>query len=262
MRIVQFLVAAFCLWIAGPSPVFAQPFTISGYVESVATGERIPSANLYLPATSSGASSNQYGFYSLTVNQDTVTIWASHVGFNPLKFELALRRDTVLVVRMVPHVFGLDEVVVAAAGESAVDVVQMSRHVLPVEQIEMLPVILGEVDIQKTLQLLPGVQAGLEGASGLYVRGGRSDQNLILLDGVPLYNPNHVFGFFSVFNSSAIKQVELIKGGFPARYGGRLSSVVCAGQRPDQVGSNPTGARIGGAISKDGGNASSAGMYR
>ncbi len=211
---------------ASLSPALAQPVTVSGYVEDATTGERIPGTHLYLPSLEAGVTSNQYGFYSLTVNRGLVQLWASHVSYEPQLLALTLRADTMLTVMLLAHIIGLDSVEVTAEGESGVDVVQMSSHNLPVEQIEMLPVILGEVDIQKTLQLLPGVQAGLEGASGLYVRGGRADQNLIQLDGLPLYNPSHLFGLFSVFNSSAIKHVELLKGGFPARYGGRLASVI------------------------------------
>jgi outer membrane cobalamin receptor len=103
---------------------------------------------------------------------------------------------------------------------------QMSMIEMPVHQIKALPVLLGEADVLKSLQLMPGVQSGSEGTSGLYVRGGGPDQNLILLDGVPVYNASHLFGFFSVFNADAISSVKLIKGGFPARYGGRLSSVI------------------------------------
>ena len=102
----------------------------------------------------------------------------------------------------------------------------MSSIDLPIQTIKSLPAFLGEVDVLKAIQLLPGVQAGNEGSSGFYVRGGGPDQNLILLDGVPVYNASHLFGFFSVFNADAIRSVELVKGGFPARYGGRLSSVL------------------------------------
>ena len=116
---------------------------------------------------------------------------------------------------MTPSVIGLDQVEVVAEGETSVEAIQMSLHDVQIHQIETLPVFLGEVDIQKTLQLLPGVQSGTEGTTGLYVRGGRPDQNLILMDGVPLYNPAHIFGFLSVFNAPAMKTSGVHKRGLP-----------------------------------------------
>ena len=214
------------LWCTQFSVVVAQSVTINGYVEDMASRERILGASVYIPALQVGTTTNQYGFYSLTTEPASHLLSVSHVGYDPLWIRLELTRDTTLTLTLVPSVVGLEDLEVIADRETDLDDVQMSRHEISIEEIEALPVILGEIDIQKTLQLLPSVQSGVEGSSGLYVRGGRSDQNLILLDGLPLYNPNHLFGFFSVFNSAAMKRVELIKGGFPARYGGRLSSVI------------------------------------
>jgi len=208
-----------------PSTVFAQ-ITIRGYVEDVTNGERILGASIYAPELEIGTTTNQYGFYTLTSDTASILLLVSHVGYESVSSRIPLTSDTTLTFTLVPRVFTLADLDVIVNRETELDNIQMSRHEIPIEEIETLPVILGEIDIQKTLQLLPGVQSGVEGSSGLYVRGGRADQNMILLDGLQIYNPNHLFGFFSVFNSSAMKQVELIKGGFPARYGGRLSSIV------------------------------------
>ncbi len=204
----------------------AQSVAISGYVEDVTSRERILGASIYIPGLQIGTTTNQYGFFSLTTATGPNLLRFSHVGYDPVWRRMELTSDTTVILTLVPRVIGLEDMEIIADQETDLDKLQMSRHEISIEEIETLPVILGEIDIQKTLQLLPSVQSGLEGSSGLYVRGGRADQNLILLDGLPLYNPNHLFGFFSVFNSSAMKRVELIKGGFPARYGGRLSSVV------------------------------------
>lgn len=206
--------------------VVGQSVTISGYVEESTSSERILGASVSIPEMGSGTTTNQYGFYSLTTSVGPVRLLISHVGYEPATRRLELTRDTTLTITLDPKIVRLNDLEVNADRESSLEEVQMSRHEITMEEIETLPVILGEIDIQKTLQLLPSVQSGIEGSSGLYIRGGRADQNLILLDGLPLYNPNHLFGFFSVFHSSSMKQVELIKGGFPARYGGRLSSVV------------------------------------
>jgi outer membrane receptor for ferrienterochelin and colicin len=207
-------------------PLFAQKFTISGTVEDGSSGERLINANIYDPAAFLGVISNNYGFYSITMPAGTVKLVCSYVGFKPLDIRLDLRRDTVINLKLEP-VTSLAEVTIRADRASpAVRSTQMSMTELSGQSIEKIPALLGEVDVLKALQLLPGVQSGTEGSSGIYVRGGGPDQNLILLDGVPVYNVNHLFGFFSVFNSDAIQTVKLIKGGFPARYGGRLSSVL------------------------------------
>ncbi len=230
-----FLLAA-CLWTGGlvGVPAHAQdtgpapltPRTVNGYVEDASSGERLPGATVSIPELGIGAVTNQYGFYSLTVRLDSLTLAFSYIGYETTMHAVSLPADTTLDVALAPYAIGLEEVEVVAQADIPIDEPQMGRHDVAVEQIQSLPALLGEVDIQKTLQLLPGVQSGSEGRSGFYVRGGGPDQNLILLDGLPLYNPTHLFGFLSVFNADAMKHVELIKGGFPARYGGRLSSVV------------------------------------
>lgn len=214
------------LWSTQFDLVIAQTATVSGYLEDLMSRERILGASVYIPALQIGTTTNQYGFYSLTTDLGSHVLLVSHIGYESAWHRIELSGDTTLTITLVPRVVRMRDVEVIAERENDLDDVQMSRHEITIEEIETLPVILGEIDIQKTLQLLPSVQSGVEGSSGLYVRGGRADQNLVLLDGLPLYNPNHLFGFFSVFNSAAMKRVELIKGGFPARYGGRLSSVV------------------------------------
>lgn len=205
---------------------FSQKHTISGYVEDKSTGERLISANIYNPETLQGVISNTYGFYSLTFPDGRFRLNFSYVGYKPVTLDINLTRDTLITVVLDP-VISLDEVIISAAkAKSAVRSSQMSMTELSSKTIKAIPMFLGEVDVLKALQLLPGVQSGNEGTSGLYVRGGGPDQNLILLDGVPVYNANHLFGFFSVFNPDAIQSVKLIKGGFPARYGGRLSAVL------------------------------------
>ena len=225
MRYFRYAVVGTLFLTAGWSAM-AQSFAVSGYVEDAESGERIPGANLHLVRERAGTSSNQFGFFSLSVGPRPFKLSVTHVAYFPQVVEWSVQADTSLVFLLQPRVMTLDAIVVTGEGESRARQIQMSQHSLPVEQVESLPVLLGETDVLKTLQLLPGIQSGREGFSGIYVRGGRADQNLILLDGLPLYNPNHVLGLFSVFNPSAMKQVELIKGGFPARYGGRLSSVV------------------------------------
>jgi outer membrane cobalamin receptor len=148
------------------------------------------------------------------------------VGYEPVLVKFILSRDTTINIGL-DYNSTLKEVVITSSSDDKIqESSQMGTIDVPLEQIKALPAFLGEVDVFKVLQLLPGVQAGSEGSSGLYVRGGGPDQNLILLDGVPVYNASHLFGFFSVFNADAINHVELTKGGFPARYGGRLSSVI------------------------------------
>ncbi len=190
------------------------------------SGEKLINANVYNPLDFKGAVTNPYGFYSLTLPQGKYTIKYSYVGYTPQEITIELNADKTINIDLSTAKL-IEEVTVIGTGvEDKLQSTQMSRDVINMETVKTLPAFMGEADVIKTLQLLPGVQSGTEGSSGLYVRGGGPDQNLILLDGVPVYNANHLFGFFSVFNPDAIKNVTLYKGGFPARYGGRLSSVV------------------------------------
>lgn len=202
----------------------AQNTTISGYVSDVQSGERLIGANLFLPQLQQGTVTNEQGFFSLTYTEmETAKLIVSYIGYQADTIDIS---TPTLSIELQP-LLTLEAVEVkATAVQRAHQITQMSRIDMPIEDIKQIPVILGEVDVIKTLQLMPGVQAGNEGLAGLYVRGGSPDQNLVLLDGVPIYNPTHAIGIFSVFNADAIKNVSLIKGGFPARYGGRLSSVL------------------------------------
>lgn len=204
----------------------AQKYTISGFVYDESSGEALIGASIYDKKTYQGTATNNYGFFSITLPSDSIQLVVSYVGYTSYENTLLLKKDLVIRVNL-KSAFNLKEIeVVADKVDRIEERTQMSTITLPVEQIKKLPAFMGEVDVLKALQLLPGVQSGTEGSSGLYVRGGSPDQNLILLDGVPVYNVSHLFGFFSVFNADAINNVQLIKGGFPARYGGRLSSVL------------------------------------
>lgn len=216
----------------GATTAQAQPaprFTISGYVRDGATGESLPGVAVVHPASGQGTTTNPFGFYSLTLPAapDSVRLLVSSLGYERQRLVQQAARSFTHDFRLKATSAELAGVeVVGSREEKLTETTRMGTISVPVAQIKLLPALFGETDVLKVLQLLPGVQSGGEGSSGLYVRGGSPDQNLILLDGTPVYNASHLFGFFSVFNADAIKNVELIKGGFPARYGGRLSSVV------------------------------------
>jgi hypothetical protein len=209
------------------SNTYSQNATISGYISDKESAERLIGVNIYAPGIGKGTVTNNYGFYSLTLpSSQNVEIIIDYPGFVLQQFNLNLRKDTTLIIQLSQSI-ELKEVEIIADKQKRIErETQMSAVDVPIAQIKKIPALLGEVDVLKALQLLPGVKSGGEGQSGFYVRGGGPDQNLILLDGVPVYNANHLFGFFSVFNSDAIKDVKLLKGGYPARYGGRLSSVL------------------------------------
>ena len=203
-----------------------EKYTISGYVKDKLSGESLISASIYEPDLMLGTISNNYGFYSLTLPKGKRKIAFSYLGYKTITIEINLQKDTVIKFEADLDNLLQEVVIEDTREESVVEQTQMSTIEIPMKDVKTLPVLLGEVDIMKTIQLMPGVQSGSEGTGGLYVRGGGPDQNLILLDGVPVYNANHLFGFFSVFNADAIQSMSLIKGGFPARYSGRLSSVL------------------------------------
>ncbi|HET6225436.1 MAG TPA: TonB-dependent receptor [Bacteroidia bacterium] len=200
-------------------------YTISGYISEKGSKENLPGVNIYIPKLKTGTTTNTYGFYSITLPSDSVELVVSFVGFQTQHFKFFLDSNKPLDISL--EISQLQEVVVTDTKTERISKdVQMSKIDIPIEQIKNMPTLLGEKDVMKTIQLLPGVQKGSEGSSGIYVRGGGPDQNLIILDDAPVYNANHLFGFFSLFNGDALKSVELTKGGFPARYGGRLSSVI------------------------------------
>ena len=200
-------------------------YTISGYISEKGSKENLPGVNIYIPKLKTGTTTNTYGFYSITLPADSVEFVVSYVGFQTQHFKFLLDSNKPLDIAL--ETAQLNEVVVTSTKTERISQdVRMSKVDIPIEQIKNMPALLGEKDVMKTIQLLPGVQKGSEGSSGIYVRGGGPDQNLIILDDATVYNANHLFGFFSLFNGDALKSVELTKGGFPARYGGRLSSVI------------------------------------
>jgi hypothetical protein len=203
----------------------AQRHTVSGYVTDAATGEKLIGARVFDPALKVGAITNAYGYYALTTETDTVRLHCSYVGYTAFKDAFVLRKDSVVNIALQPEGTELATVEITDEADIA-ESSQMSTIDVPIETIKKIPALMGEVDVIRAIQLLPGVKSGNEGSTGMYVRGGGPDQNLILLDGVPVYNVSHLFGFFSVFPADAISNVNLVKGGFPARYGGRLSSVL------------------------------------
>ncbi|MFN2313285.1 MAG: TonB-dependent receptor domain-containing protein [Bacteroidales bacterium] len=208
-------------------PATAQKVTVSGFVTDASSGERMIDATVYEKASFAGTTTNNYGFYSLPLQRGVSVIIVSYLGYDPITVEVNLTQDTVMNFSLVMSSSEISAVTVTASGrQSKIESAQMSMIDIPVEKFLKLPVIFGEADVLKVIQLLPGVQSGTEGSTGIYVRGGGPDQNLFLLDGVPVYNASHLFGFMSVFNPDAVKSVQLYKGGFPARYGERLSSVV------------------------------------
>ncbi|MBU6168874.1 MAG: TonB-dependent receptor [Bacteroidetes bacterium] len=201
--------------------------SVSGYVKDASTGETLTGASVYVKSESNlGASTNTYGFYTLRLSPGEYTLVFTYLGYADQERKISLTNDLSLNINLSEGVEMSEVVIEAEAADKNVSGTQMGEIVLPIEKIQKIPALMGEVDLLKALQLLPGVQSAGEGSSGFYVRGGGPDQNLVLLDEALVYNSGHLFGFFSVFNSDAIKSANLMKGGMPAQYGGRLSSVV------------------------------------
>ena len=216
-----------CMQAQQPGKTANARYTISGYIRDSLNGESLLGATVSVIGKTKGITSNQFGFYSITLTEGRYQVICSYIGFQPKIMEVELNRDRQINFYVMPRTVLSEAVIVSSKKRDAnVKNAQMGRFNLPIEQIKALPAFLGEVDLLKTIQLLPGVRNAGEGSSGIYVRGGGPDQNLILLDDAPVYNTGHLFGFFSIFNSDAIKNVTLIKGGMPAQYGGRLSSVL------------------------------------
>lgn len=204
----------------------AQNYTISGYLTDETDGETLIGASVFDGISKKGNAANNFGYYSITLPKGYVLLEYSFVGYTPKHYDFVLQKDTIINVKLSSGQTLQEVTVVGSRSQVGVESTQMSAVEVSVEQIRNIPTIFGENDVIKALQLLPGVQGGTEGSAGMYVRGGGMDENLLLLDGVPVYNVNHMFGFFSVFNTDAVKNVTLYKGSFPARFGGRLSSVV------------------------------------
>ncbi len=208
------------------SSSLAQQYTLSGYVSDSDSGEKIVGANISISSLKKGTITNEYGYYTINLPIDSIVVEFITLGYEKEFARIALTKNTRLDIELKFSNI-LQELTVTPDDENdIVSSTQMSVHRIPAQVIRKSTMLLGESDALKTLQLLPGVKSGNEGFAGIYIRGGTPDQNLILLDGAPVYNVNHLFGFLSTFNTDAVKDVVLYKGGVPARYGNRLSSVL------------------------------------
>ena len=203
--------------------------TVSGYITDGVSGETLIGAGALVEngnaRNQTGAVTNVYGYYTLTIPRGTFRIQYSYVGYESVTLELDLQRDTAVNVVLTPSA-EIKESVVVAQKDAGIQSTFLGAVEVPLAQIQNTPVLFGEADVLKAIQMMPGVQGGNEGFTGLYVRGGGPDENLIMLDGVPIYNVDHMLGILSVFQTEAVKKVTLYKGSFPARYGGRVSSIV------------------------------------
>lgn len=203
--------------------------TVHGTVTNKADGEYLIGATVYIKELQTGTVANNYGFYSLTIPPGQYTLVYSYIGHHTQEKALQIEQDQTLDIALISSIDKLNEVVVKAKTEEEIEsirAVQMSAHQVEIAQVKTTPMLAGEADALKSIQFLPGIQNGSEGTANFSVRGGGYDQNLILLDGAPVYNVSHALGYFSVFNVDALKNIQVYKGGIPARYGGRLSSVV------------------------------------
>lgn len=221
-------------------------FTLNGYIKDSLSGETLIGANIVVSEQGRGANTNQYGFFSITLEKGNYQLLVSYVGYQSKLVPVNFDGNKTINVFLAPGAADLNNVTVyGRKRESNVKSAQMGKIELSVNTIKSLPSFLGEVDVLKSLQLLPGVRNAGEGNSGFYVRGGGPDQNLIMLDDAVVYNTGHLFGFFSVFNADAIKSLSLIKGGMPAQYGGRLSSVIDIAMKDGNMNKTEVDAGIG-----------------
>ncbi len=226
-KFMPFRIKILLLLLLIPALSYSQLHTISGYVKEESTGESLLGATIYIKETLKGTTTNQYGFYSLTVPDTAVTLVISYLGFKTQEYKFILDKDIRQNINLISNAIETKEVTITAEKEDRnVQSTEMGRQTLDIDKIKTLPAFMGEIDILKSIQLLPGVSSAGEGNSGYYVRGGGPDQNLILLDEANVYNASHLFGFFSVFNADAVQNVTLTKGNMPANYGGRLASVL------------------------------------
>jgi hypothetical protein len=221
-------------------PLLAQRVSLKGVIRDSA-GERLSLAHVVITPDSASFLADEQARFSITLTPGSKIISISHVGYEEFRFRFYIRRDTTISFQLTDKFNALEEVVVTGKRNFQEEIFQSNRtstHVLTKDAINAIPVLGGEADVIKTLQLLPGTIRGIEGSSDLFVRGGAADQNLVLLDDVPIYNTSHLFGFLSVFNPDILDKVEAINGGFPAQYGGRLSSILnveTRSQIPDET---------------------------
>jgi hypothetical protein len=204
----------------------SEKISISGYITDASTGEALIGATVYIKEIEGGTTTNMYGFYSVTLEEGNYTVEFRYIGFLTITKEITLNENTEINIELTEDSRQLEEVIVIGKTNTNVKRIDMSVNKLDIRTIEKIPALLGEVDIIQSLQRLPGVSTVGEGAAGFNVRGGSVGQNLILQDEAPIYNSSHLLGFFSVFNPDAVTDVKLYKGGIPARYGGRISSVL------------------------------------
>ncbi|MGC1631091.1 MAG: TonB-dependent receptor [Gelidibacter sp.] len=204
-----------------------EKFTLSGKITDQHSNETLIGVNIIFPELQTGTITNEYGFYSITLSKGTYNFQVSYLGFNSISETVTIDKNQTLNFRLTESTESLDEIVITENVEKLnIRKPQMSVNSLSINTIKQMPVVLGEVDVIKSITLLPGVSNAGEGSSGFNVRGGAVDQNLILLDEATIFNSSHLFGLFSVFNPDAIKDLKLYKGGIPAKYGGRVSSVL------------------------------------
>ncbi len=224
---MKFILPVFLFFAFNASSQTSNKFTISGYIKDSSNGEALIGVSVFVTETKGGGVTNEYGFYSITLPAANYTLHYSYVGYSTITKTIALDKNVRTDIELSGEAEQLQEIVVQAEIEQAnVQNLEMSTNKLDIKTIQRIPAFLGEVDVIKSLQLLPGVSTVGEGASGFNVRGGSVGQNLILLDEAPVYNSSHLLGFFSVFNPDVVKDTKLYKGGVPARYGGRLSSLL------------------------------------
>jgi hypothetical protein len=222
----KILIPLFIL-LSSTSLIAQQRYTLSGYIKDNSNGEELIGATVFVKELNSGTVTNVYGFYSITLAAGEYEIQFSYIGYTPVNQRINLVKNESLNVELQPESLQMADVVIRSqAIDANISDLKMSRNQIDVQTIKKLPALLGETDIIKIIQLLPGVINAGEGTSSFFVRGGGADQNLILIDEAPVYDPSHLFGLFSVFNADVIKDAELYKGGIPAIYGGRLSSIL------------------------------------
>ncbi|WP_204356519.1 TonB-dependent receptor [Arcticibacterium luteifluviistationis] len=223
MKIINYLILFTLISLS----TLAQSSSLSGYISDAENGEGMIGLSVYVKEAKTGTQTNAYGFYSITLPQGDYTLVLTYLGYETLEKNISLTENQTLNLEMTSVSSALDEVVVKAEREDQnVKSMEMSVNKVDMKTIKKMPAFMGEVDVIRSIQFLPGVSTVGEGASGFNVRGGGIDQNLVLLDEAPVYNSSHLFGFFSVFNPDAVKDVKLIKGGIPANYGGRISSIL------------------------------------
>ncbi len=219
------LLLLLCLFLV-PGLLQAQKYTLSGLVKDALTGEEIIGGTVLIKGTTTGTATNAYGFYSLTLNEGTYTITYRYIGYTTIEKTVVLTQNQKIDIELQPEGLQLDAIEINSDRKETAQERPISRVNLEMATAKKLPALFGEVDILKSIQLLPGIQSAGEGNAGFNVRGGANDQNLILLDEAVVYNASHLFGFFSVFNPDAVKDVDVYKGGIPAAYGGRLASLL------------------------------------